>query len=278
MVVIDRQRFAILGVPECVWAVGAIHGEVSRLHALHRLIAVRFRPGHRLVYLGNFLGHGPAIGRTMDELLTFRRVVLSTPGVFAADVVYLRGSQEEMWQKLFQIQFAPDPETVLDWMSDQGVAATLEAYGGSFAEARRAAAEGAVALTRWAAGTRDAMRRYPGHDILLTSLKRAALTGLVASGSHELRVPGLLFVSAGLDPDRGLASQGDGFWWGSGAFDRIEGSVYGFSRIIRGCDPKRQGVRATATTVTLDGGCGFGGSLICAGFNAAGEMVDLIET
>src|SRR3546814_18686442 len=61
-----------------------------------------------------------------DLLLRFRSLFLARPDAFACDVVHLRGSQEEMWQKLLQLQFATDPRAVLQWMLDQGLAASLE--------------------------------------------------------------------------------------------------------------------------------------------------------
>ena len=68
---------------------------------------------------------------TISEMLSFRRDLLAIPGVLAGDLVYLRGAQEEMWQKLLQLQFAPNPKDVLSWMLGQGVDSTLRAYGGN---------------------------------------------------------------------------------------------------------------------------------------------------
>jgi len=104
-----KQKFCLLREPRRVWAVAAIHGEANRLGRLHDLIARRFADGDRLVYLGNYLGRGGGIVAAIDEMLDFRRRVLGRRGAFACDVVFLRGAQEEMWQKLLQIQFAPNP-------------------------------------------------------------------------------------------------------------------------------------------------------------------------
>ena len=41
--------------------------------------------------------------------------------MFPIDIVYLRGQQEEMWHRMLQIQFAPNPKEVLPWMLQQGV-------------------------------------------------------------------------------------------------------------------------------------------------------------
>ena len=112
----DNQKFADIRHPKRIWAVGAIHADVERLSALHTDIGRRFMPGDRLVYSGNMIGRGNAVRETMDELLSFRRALIAMPGMLVDDVVYLRGAQEEMWQKLLQLQFAPDPSVVLRWM------------------------------------------------------------------------------------------------------------------------------------------------------------------
>ena len=86
----EREKFAILRKSQRVWAVAAIHGEAARLDALHREIERRFAPGDRLVYLGNYLGHGAEVRATLDKLLAFRRELIARPGMFAADA----GSKE----------------------------------------------------------------------------------------------------------------------------------------------------------------------------------------
>ena len=64
-----------------------------------------------------------------------------------------------MWQKMLQLQFAPNPQDVLRWMLAQGVEGTLRAYGGRPEEGMAAAREGAVRLTRWTNGLREADAR-----------------------------------------------------------------------------------------------------------------------
>ena len=97
-----------------------MHGEARRLARLHDLVGARFRDGDRVVYLGNVTGHGDAVVAALDEVLDFRRRVTGRRGGFACDVVVLRGAQEEMWQKLLQLQFAANPDEVLRWMADAG--------------------------------------------------------------------------------------------------------------------------------------------------------------
>ena len=149
--IVDTDKIAVLRRPQRVWAVASVHGEVGKLARLHREIAQRYRPGDRLIYLGNVLGRGGDPAGAVDELLAFRRAVIGTQGMFAGDVAILRGAQEEMWQKLLQLQLALNPVEVLTWMLDQGVAATLVAYGGNAADGIAAARSGLPSPFRRAA-------------------------------------------------------------------------------------------------------------------------------
>ncbi|RTR12461.1 hypothetical protein EJ903_25470 [Azospirillum griseum] len=271
-------RFAALGRPRHIWAVGAIHAQPDRLEAMHHAIARRFRPGDRLVYLGNLIGHGERTIETIDQLLAFRRALLAVPGMLATDIVYLRGAQEEMWQKLLQLHFAPDPRQVLDWMMKQGVGPTLAAYGGTPESGMAAARGGAVMLGRWTRALRQRMQTHPGHDTLFNALRRAAHTGAPPTTTATADGDGgVLMVSAGLDPARPLADQGDAFWWGSGGFAKLLAPYGPFTRVVRGFDPLHRGVSAGPVGLTLDGGCGFGGPLVCAGLEANGAVIELFQ-
>jgi hypothetical protein len=265
----DRDPFAHLGRPRRIWAIAACHGDVARLEALHRAIWERFGLGDRLIYLGNYLGAG-APAETIDALLSFRAALLGRPGMIPGDFVYLRGAQEEIWSKLLQIQFAPNPQEVLRWMLNRGAATTLEAYGGSAQAGLAASRDGAIAMARWTNRLREAIRQRPGHEKLMTVLQRAALTEDTGAGA-------LLFVHAGLDSTRPLAAQGDSFWWGAAGFEQVTQSFETFSRIFRGFDPAGKGAQFDGYKVTLDGGCGMGGSLIGAAIAADGEILELLE-
>jgi serine/threonine protein phosphatase 1 len=263
----DRDKFAVLHAARRVWAVAAIHGDADRLVRLHDTLAGRLNPGDRLVYLGNFLGYGSQIRETVDELLDFRRRLLAQPLVFTYDIAYLRGAQEEMWHKLLQLQFAPNPREVLAWMLNQGVGATLAAYGGNVQQGAASARDGALATTRWTGTLRSAMQAYPGHFQMMSALRRAAYTD-----DHNL-----LFVSGGLDPERPLSQQSDTFWWGTAGFARLDHAYGGFARIVRGYDRSHGGPQSGTFSTTIDAGCGFGGPLVAACFRPSGDVDDLIE-
>ncbi len=265
--VISGNKFAKLKSHRRTWAVAAIHGEAERLRALHRELDGRLEAGENLVYLGNFLGRGDGVCETIEELLLFRRAFLARPGVHNRNIAFLRGSQEEMWQKLLQVQLAPNPRQVLEWMFEHGAQATLAVYGGSPEDGLTAAGKGTVALTEWTSELRDAMRTNDGHNALMSVLKHAAFT---SDGT-------LLFVPAGIDTTRPLSEQGDSFWWGGHDFHKIETPYSGFRRVIRGFAFRRHGVDIREVTATVDGGCGFGGPLVAVCFDGTGEVADMIE-
>lgn len=250
-----------------VWAVASVHGEAHRLVALHARLAPRLNAGDRLVYLGNYLGYGPAAAATLDALILFRRLFLARRNAFMGDIVFLRGSQEEMLQKLLELQFAPNPRDVLPWMLSHGMDKTLASYGVDAAHGLAAAREGVLSLTRWTAGLRDAIEARSGHRALLTALRRAAFT---EDGA-------LLFVHAGVDPAKPLDLQGDIFWWCDRDVLQLQAPFAGYTRVVRGIDRGHGGILQAAYATSIDGGSGFGGPLIAACFAPDGSIVDYIE-
>ena len=188
------ERFATLRPAARTWAVAAVHGEAGKLVQLHAALAQRLTPEDNLIYLGNLLGRGPEVAHTIDEVLLFRRKMLSRRGADPQAMVYLRGGQEEMWQKLLQLQFATDPRDVLTWMLAQGVGTTLEAYGSHRDAGLSATRQGALALSHWTSALRDQLRARDGHNALFGALRRAAFDA-------DRKI---LFVNAGLDPARPL--------------------------------------------------------------------------
>ena len=265
----DRNILANLGRPRRIWAIAACNGLVERLEDLNIAVADRFSPGDRLVYLGNYLG-GSAPVETIDHLLAFRSSLLARPGMMPDDIVYLRGVQEEIWTKLLQIQFAPNPKEVLRWMIDRGAGTTLEAYGGDSRAGLSAAQEGASAMARWTNRLREAIRQHAGHDKFMSVLQRAATSR--ASDSESL-----LFVHAGLNPSRPVIDQGDNFWWDAKGYDGISGRYENFARIFRGHDPSGKGIDIEGYAVTLDGSPD-GGPLIAACIAPEGDIIDVLET
>jgi serine/threonine protein phosphatase 1 len=260
-------RFATLSGCRRFWAVSSIHADIARLEGIHDAIQRRVQPRDGLVYLGNMVGTGTAQRETIAELLAFRRLFIAREHSFAADLVFLRGSQEEMWNRLLELQFAPNPGEVLGWMLDHGMAPIIAAYGSDAAHGLAACREGPLAITRWTNGIRASINAAPGHASLLTALRRAAFT----KGGE------LLFVHAGIDPSRPLTAQSDSFWWAGTGFLDLAEPYAGFFKVVRGFDRHHGGLQVTEHAVSIDRGCGFGGPLACACFDLDGTIVESFE-
>ncbi len=262
-------RFASLKGAKRVWTVPSIHGEVGRLRQLHDNLIQNIRPGDRIVYLGNYIGVGQDSAPVIEEILGFRRQVLAIAGMQPGDLVYLRGQQEELLQRAFQLHFASSPWIVYEWMLDQGLAQTLESYGIDTREGLNAASSDSARLARWTGFVRHMVHRREGHDLFYGQLKRAAHT-------NDAEKP-MLFVNTGVKTDLRLEDQGDRFWWGGDDFQTITAAYDPYSRVIRGYDPQRRGLYINCVTATMDNGCGFGGSLTCAAWLADNSVSHIFE-
>lgn len=250
---LDDNRYGIFKNAKRIWAVGSIHGELEKLIQIHKILVSKFRRGDKLVYLGNYFGDSENNKATIDEILITRRRIMSLPELFMPeDFVYLRGAREEMFFKLLQLHFAPNPAPVMDWLLDHGMGSSIAAYGETEKTALAIVRQGTMALTKWTNGIRREIQRCPGHIELTNCLKRACLT---ENGT-------LLFVHACVDPSRPLTMQKDQFWWDNGNFTKIDEKFSGFSKVIRGYDHSNRGVDLKSEfTATIDGGCGRGGRL-----------------
>ncbi len=266
-VALDETRFAILTPTRRIWAIAPVRGAASLLREIHAGIEARFQRGDRIVYLGDIIGVGSDVVGAVDEVLRFRRWVLAQPPfTHPDDVVVLRGSQEEMWRNLLQIQFAAAAGETLQWMEKRGVGATVEAYGGRLAEGIAAARDGPTAIAQWTSRLRIGLRASAGHGLFHAMLKRAAIT---SDG-------GMLFVNAGLDPARGLGEQGDRFWWDAGGPDRMTGPHPEARLVVRGADPERRGVVRETHWLGLDDGSGEGGALNALCLSPDGEVLETL--
>ncbi len=266
----ETKNFVELGFPHKVWALSAIHSDVDKLSRMHDALLERIQPGDKIVYLGNYSGYQGNATECIDEILSFRRRVLCIPGVIPNDLVYLRGAQEEMLQKLLQLQFAPNPSDVLLWMLGHGMAGTLQAYGISPHDGIEACRHGIMGVTKWTSAIRAKIRSHAGHETFQNHLIQAAYTSV--QGDYPI-----LFVHAGIDCSKALSDQGDRLWWGCKTFSNISSPYEPFQKVVRGFDPARGGLHLNCVTATLDGGCGFGGTLICTAFGGDGEVQEILE-
>lgn len=263
---LDNNRYGILSNAKRIWSVGAIHGDLRSLQTIHKILVSKFRRGDKIVYLGNYFGKSDQNKETLDEILLTRRKIMSLPEVFMPDdFIYLRGAREEMFFKLLQLQYAPNPVEVMEWLLGHGIANSLNAYGEDEIAARSIVRQGTVAITKWTNGIRRKIQMCPGHVELTSCLKRACMTD---DGK-------LLFVHASIDPSRPLTMQKDQFWWDNGQFNSLSKRFSEFLKVIRGYDHTNMGVNLENDfTATIDGGCGRGGKLHAICFDTDGKKVE----
>jgi serine/threonine protein phosphatase 1 len=264
-----KNKFSNLGQPEKVWVVSAVNGDRARLVELHKTLFDKIKSGDRLLYTGNYLaGPGASPVETLDEILYFRRTLLARPGMQDSDFVYLRGIQEELWNKILQLQFTPSPGQVLEWMMKKhpNMESVLRGYGSSFEEASRLTREGVINLTRWTTSLKQTIRQHPGHEKFFSVLRRAAFTEHSAGDDGNI-----LFVHAGLDPQLPLISQGDNFWWASKQFSQIQEAYHPFKLVVRGFDPDHQGLKIGPAAVSLDGD-----RMLCAEMSGQGDVLNVL--
>ena len=253
-----------------IWTVPAIHGDFDRLMSLHNHIYEHFQCGDQMVYHGNYIGQNIGAAACIDEILTFRRLVLSIEGVRPSDITYLKGSQEDLWQRLLSLAFVPNASEIYLWMLSNGVAETLAAYGINYLDGTDACRYGAMGITRWTNSIRDVIRKNAGHEYFYADLKRAAHT------SHTAQYP-ILFVHAGLKADHALSDQGDAFYWGAQSFETMSEAYSPFAKVVRGFDPARNGTNFNCIKATVDDGCGFGGELTSACFTPDGNVEHVLS-
>lgn len=262
-----------LGTPKRIWAIPSLHSDVNSLISIHDQLLEHFVAGDKIIYLGNYTGYGKQPIETITEILTFRRLILATPGVFPNDLIYLRGAQEEIFEKLWQLHYAPDAEQVLLWMLGNGLAPTLEACGVSTHEALEAVRHGSKFMSQWINKTRKFIRSHIDYDAFYINMKRAA----IRSGDSQDDESFMLFVNSGFDFNKTLDEQADAFWWNGDNFDKTKDKYATFDWVVRGYDPKHRGIFIRKHYATLDNGVGFGGDLICAALDQKGDIAHYLE-
>ena len=134
-----------------------------------------------------------------------------------------------------------------------------------------AARAGAYSVSKWVTSVRTTLQQNDGHECFMMHQRRAAYTNF-----DENRFP-VLFVSAGINLSKPLEDQQTSFWDAEVDFRELHNPYNPFEKIIRGFDHTHQGIYLNGVSASLDGGCGFGGSLVCASMTGAGDIDQLME-
>ena len=265
----EKNHFTILSKTNRIWAIGAIHGNMSGLCAIHDEIVKKLCDGDKIIYLGNYFGYGDNILSTLEEIFRFRCWFLSIPPLTTCDdIIFLRGRQEEMWQKLRQLHFARKPIDILDWVCNHGMDKTLNSFNINIEDGYQFAMEGTLSLTQWTTKLKEITSTIAGHDNFLASLKHA-----VVSQNNRL-----LFLSSGIDISKDLSRQTDSLWWAGKSFSLIDKPYNQFSCIIRGYDPMHSGFIEKIYTLSLDAGDPIKSQPMAVCLSDDGHIQDIIRS
>ena len=79
-----------------------------------------------------------------------------------------------MFNKLLQLQIAPNPVEIIKWMFEHGVDETLKSYGFSKDEVFSTASSGTVTISKSTSKLNKIILDNPGHKEYFLNLKHAA--------------------------------------------------------------------------------------------------------
>ena len=207
-----------------IWAVGSIHANFTSLQSIKEHILANFTKGDKLIFLGNIIGIGNKAKETISCVLDMRFKLLAKFHLDPNEIIFLRGAQEEMFLKLLQLQFAPNPIEIVEWMFNHGVDKTAESYGFQKEDIIEISSQGTLSISKWTAKINKAVSKIPGHYDYFSNLFHAAFSDTKK----------ILFVNRGVDVSRPLSAQNDCFWWGYQNFSQINKPYNSFKRIVRG--------------------------------------------
>lgn len=211
-----------------IWAIGSIHSNIESFETIKDHIIKNFKFDDKIVFLGNVIGLGENAKDTVSSIIDLRFKLMAKFILKSEDVVFLRGSQEEMFNKLLQLQIAPNPIEIIEWMFNHGVDKTLESYSFDPEDFKKVASQGVIQILKCTARLNLSISSLPGHKEFFSNLKHAAF-----SNSKKI-----LFVNRGVDVSRPLSAQNDCFWWGYQNFSLIDKPYNSFERIVRGYQSK----------------------------------------
>ena len=267
----EDNKFVKISNSSRIWAIGSIHSNLVSIKLLKKFIYNNFMEGDKLVILGNVIGLGDHAKETISSILKLRFDLMAKHKLKPNDIIFLRGAQEEMFNKLLQLQIAPNPEEIIRWVFEHGVDKTLESYGYSSDEAIRVSSSGTINITKWTSKLNNTIKEYEGHTEYFSNLKHAAF-----SSSKKI-----LFVNRGVDISRPLSAQNDCFWWGYQNFSQIDKPYKSFLRIVRGYQSENKNelkMAKNSIVCTLFKQPLTYNKIIAGIFQENGDILDLFES
>jgi len=264
------SNFVELNKSNKIWAIGSIHSNLKSFSSIKKFILNNFDTNDKLVFLGNIIGLGDESKETLSSAIKLRFDLMSKFKLKPETVVFLRGAQEEMFSKLLQLQLAPNPSEIVEWMFDHGVNKTIKSYGFSENEVKNIASSGTIKISKWTSHLNKTLQKNPGHSQYFLNLKHAAY-------SYTKKI---LFVNRGVDITRPLSAQNDCFWWGFQNFSTLQHPYNTFLRIVRGYESEHLNqfeISKNKVVCTLFKQPLSNKSILCGIFSENGEILDLFE-
>ena len=219
-----NNKFQELTNTNRIWAVGSLHSSIESFQSIKKYILSNFKKGDKLIFLGNLIGYNNQSKEIITDVLSLRFSLMANFNLEHNDIVFLRGAQEEMFSKLLQLQIAPNPREIIDWIFSHGVDQTLVSYNFEPDQFRNIATQGTIHINKLTSKLNKKISETPGHKEFFSNLKHAAF-------NSDMEV---LFVNRGVDLSRPLSAQNDCFWWGYQNFSLINKPYKTFRRIVRG--------------------------------------------
>ena len=253
-----------------IWAIGSIHSNLKSFTSIKNYILKNFKSNDKLIFLGNVIGLGDKSKETLSSVIDLRFNLMSKYTLTPESIIFLRGAQEEMFSKLLQLQLAPNPAEIVEWMFEHGVNKTVNSYGFSEHEVKNIASSGTMNISKWTTSLNKILHNNLGHTQYFLNLKHAAY-------SHTKKI---LFVNRGVDITRPLSAQNDCFWWGFQNFSSIDRPYKTFSRIVRGYESEhlnQQEISNNNIVCTLFKQPLSNKSVLCGIFAENGDILDLFE-
>ena len=253
-----------------IWAIGSIHSNLNSFNSIKNYILNNFNADDVLIFLGNIIGLGDDSKETLNSVLDLRFNLMSKFKLKPESIIFLRGAQEEMFSKLLQLQLAPNPSEIVNWMFEHGVNKTINSYGFSEDEVRNITTSGTIKISKWTSSLNKALYKNSGHTQYFLNLKHAAY-------SHTKKI---LFVNRGVDITRPLSAQNDCFWWGFQNFSTTQKPYKTFLRIVRGYESEhlnQSEISSNNIICTLFKQPLSNKSVICGIFAENGDILDLFE-
>ena len=264
------SNFVELKKTDKIWAIGSIHSNLKSFTSVKEFLLNNFKANDKLIFLGNVIGLGENSKETLSSVIDLRFNLMSKFTLKPESIIFLRGAQEEMFSKLLQLQLAPNPNEIIEWMFDHGVNETVKSYGFSENEVKNIASSGTINISKWTTTLNKVLNKNPGHTQYFLNLKHAAYS----------KTKKILFVNRGVDITRPLSAQNDCFWWGFQNFSSINRPYKTFSRIVRGYESEhsiQKEISKNNVVCTLFKQPLSNKSVLCGIFSENGEILDLFE-